>query len=959
MAKRDPIQKFQKGADSAVGGAGGLHVPGQIAQFVHHGSLIGLDDDDHPQYAELDEAETITGRWTFDDVTVRGSMRAAVFAMGEVHVDGGTLMVVEGATLYEDFVIREVEAPTTPPPLANFTSSPTSGMAPLKVTFTDTSTGTITAYAWDFENAGVTDSTAADPTHTYDTPGTYSPKLTVTSAGGTNSVTKTGSIVVAAGINELDFDASAVTWTAGQAKRAGSGPFAASLLVQDNLDMDGAAYAVDWPRIARGSQISDYWYENTGDPYQGTVLAWLRVDTIATADNRFVFDTAAISFSVNSVAELRIRGAANQNLATEDMSGWTIGTAYCCLGRWDSEQTLDGVNYACVSIDDAHTFEDNATAALGFGPQVYAYVGCSDSGDESLNGTIEGLHIFRRPLFDGTYGVDFGYAADEMASIDAGADPMTFIDARDVVLAVPLSGTGELEDAATDEAWAFPFADSILDDSFCETTYAASGWSTEGSPSAGPADTAAATDNIYHWGYEWTCDAADEGIAQTISALTPGACYALRCVAHSSDANAVRVDVYDNIGAADILTEDFGGGSDRDAPGVLETTLELPAACTEIIVKVMGTANTQVVNLHEIQCHADLWDDPGFEEGTAPTNVGTPTTSEQSAAQAHTGTYSWKVITDAASEGIQRTITTTAGRFYMATGYVYADTAGTVTVQGPTVLQDGSSTSVSSATNDAWEKLHFVFLADSTATDIQFTADAAARTFYVDDVAVIALDACTFDVNPMSEADSTDATYGLDVGGLDTCTQTVSGMSRTTGTFTWNYTPRIAAADVADFGNTTPYIAEFYGDADDYIRVYWSAANTVTLAFSDGGGVHNDTWDATAAIVAGTTYNMMVAYDEDGMILYVDETAVITISESVFFSERVGTVFWGSDSSGTSQADTYYAAYEVEVAPTADRVTDNLQNLYLFNEGAGATVADQSAVGVAEDLTIQDTGNVT
>ena len=82
------------------------------------------------------------------------------------------------------------------PPTANFTASPTSGVAPLQVAFTDTSTGAPTSWAWDFDNNGTTDSTAQHPQHIYTSPGTYGVKLTATNAGGSDTETKLGLITV-------------------------------------------------------------------------------------------------------------------------------------------------------------------------------------------------------------------------------------------------------------------------------------------------------------------------------------------------------------------------------------------------------------------------------------------------------------------------------------------------------------------------------------------------------------------------------------------------------------------------------------------------------------------------------------------------------------------------------------------------------------------------------------------
>jgi PKD repeat protein len=83
-------------------------------------------------------------------------------------------------------------------PVANFSASPTSGTAPLAVTFTNSSTNA-TSYSWDFNGDGTTDSTAQNPSYTYAAAGTYTVKLTATGSGGTNTKTQTGYITVSTG----------------------------------------------------------------------------------------------------------------------------------------------------------------------------------------------------------------------------------------------------------------------------------------------------------------------------------------------------------------------------------------------------------------------------------------------------------------------------------------------------------------------------------------------------------------------------------------------------------------------------------------------------------------------------------------------------------------------------------------------------------------------------------------
>jgi len=73
-------------------------------------------------------------------------------------------------------------------PVANFTSSVTSGKTPLKVTFTDTSTGSPTSWKWDFGDRST--SFFQNPIHKYSKVGKYTVSLTVKNAAGRNTVTK-------------------------------------------------------------------------------------------------------------------------------------------------------------------------------------------------------------------------------------------------------------------------------------------------------------------------------------------------------------------------------------------------------------------------------------------------------------------------------------------------------------------------------------------------------------------------------------------------------------------------------------------------------------------------------------------------------------------------------------------------------------------------------------------------
>ena len=71
---------------------------------------------------------------------------------------------------------------------AAFAASPTSGVVPLTVVFTNTSLGDVTASRWGFGD-GVT-STLHSPTHTYTLPGAYTVTLAVSGPEGSDGETR-------------------------------------------------------------------------------------------------------------------------------------------------------------------------------------------------------------------------------------------------------------------------------------------------------------------------------------------------------------------------------------------------------------------------------------------------------------------------------------------------------------------------------------------------------------------------------------------------------------------------------------------------------------------------------------------------------------------------------------------------------------------------------------------------
>ena len=124
-----------------------------------------------------------------------------------------------------------------------------------------------------------------------------------------------------------------------------------------------------------------------------------------------------------------------------------------------------------------------------------------------------------------------------------------------------------------------------------------------------------------------------------------------------------------------------------------------------------------------------------------------------------------------------------------------------------------------------------------------------------------------------------------------------------------NFTPRHSAANAVAF-NTASYLFDVYEDANNYIRAYWSAANTLTLAFNaNGGGEQTNTWNATGLWDAAATKLVQLKTTATKAELYVDETLRITVTAAcVFATGFTNAPNWGSRQDGTLQFDGTIAA---------------------------------------------------
>ncbi|MDD5187465.1 MAG: DUF2341 domain-containing protein, partial [Methanoregula sp.] len=141
---------------------------------------------------------SIDGTYTFNSVSQAGANPVAPINYYENHtwsvtgaINPATDTVFQyalgtGSSFKTTLAALAVRYPGSAPVLiADFTSTPTSGTAPLTVNFTDTSTGSPTVWNWSFGDG--TTSSLQNPVHTYVTTGNYTVNLTATNSVGSSS----------------------------------------------------------------------------------------------------------------------------------------------------------------------------------------------------------------------------------------------------------------------------------------------------------------------------------------------------------------------------------------------------------------------------------------------------------------------------------------------------------------------------------------------------------------------------------------------------------------------------------------------------------------------------------------------------------------------------------------------------------------------------------------------------
>ncbi len=143
-------------------------------------------------FSDVSAGDVTSQSWDFGDgSTATGETTVKTYPNPGVYTVQLTVTDPNGSNTITKSDLIAVAAP---PPVADFSATPTSGSAPLTVNFANASTGTVSGWSWKFGDGN--DSNAPNPSHTYTSAGTYAVALTVTGPGGANTKTLTDYITV-------------------------------------------------------------------------------------------------------------------------------------------------------------------------------------------------------------------------------------------------------------------------------------------------------------------------------------------------------------------------------------------------------------------------------------------------------------------------------------------------------------------------------------------------------------------------------------------------------------------------------------------------------------------------------------------------------------------------------------------------------------------------------------------
>ncbi|MBN2098201.1 MAG: PKD domain-containing protein [Dehalococcoidia bacterium] len=237
----------------------------------------------------------------------------------------------------------------------------TSGLAPLTVIFKDLSSNSPTSWAWDFNNDGVTDSTAQNPTYTYTVAGTYTVKLTATNADGSGEEVKTSYITVngpPVAAFTSDVQSGAAPLTVSFTDQSSGSPTSWAW----DFDNDGTVDSTDQNPTYTYNAAGTYTVKLTATNTYGSDDE-VKTDYITVALPTFTITASAgENGSIDPSGEVVVTEGGSQSFAITPATGYHV-----------EDVLVDGASVGAVTTYEFTNVTDNHTISVSFATDVPAW----------------------------------------------------------------------------------------------------------------------------------------------------------------------------------------------------------------------------------------------------------------------------------------------------------------------------------------------------------------------------------------------------------------------------------------------------------------------------------------------------------------------------------------------------------------------------------------------------------
>ena len=370
------------------------------------------------------DGDIVTYSWDFGDgsTSIRSASETSpAYASHTYSLEGtySTALTVidnDGASSTVSVQIEVTASPvpsyaTDESPIASFTMSPTSGQAPLAVSFDATGSsdadGAITSYVWNFGDGE--SSTGATAAHTYITEGSYTAQLTVTDDDGNQD---TASRTVQA-LSSSSAVINAPTASVTASPVSGQAPLVVDFDASDSSDSDGSIVSYTWEfddGTTAFGVTATHTYATPGsytvqltvmDSDFATSIEWIDIEVSASPISNDAPSATFTATPVSGVAPLTVSFDASDSSdsdGTITSYSWDFGDGETAIGVTTNHTYTSGGSYTAqltVMDDDGATdtgaLSMEVLADSNLLPEIlsfYVYPGPQDHYEAPVDGQI-------------------------------------------------------------------------------------------------------------------------------------------------------------------------------------------------------------------------------------------------------------------------------------------------------------------------------------------------------------------------------------------------------------------------------------------------------------------------------------------------------------------------------------------------------------------------------------------